>query len=105
MNQSARTIKWIAYEASVLDSLPGKNRCHSRPIVGSSWLLQVKWQSWQENSYAKVMVEDSDFEKAQELMVEGEATDPDISTALIRFAKCGSSKIPYAQMTRKVNTR
>src|SRR6516162_6864888 len=39
--------KSIAYEASVLDSLPGKNRCHSRPIVGSSWLLQVKWQSWQ----------------------------------------------------------
>src|SRR2546427_4436111 len=42
--------KSIAYEASVLDSLPGKNRCHSRPIVGSSWLLQVKWQSWQSNS-------------------------------------------------------
>src|ERR1700751_2078270 len=37
----------LAYEASVPDSLPGKKRCQSRPIVGSSWLLQVKWQSWQ----------------------------------------------------------
>src|SRR5262249_9045176 len=29
----------FAYEASVPDSLPGKKRCQSRPIVGSSWLL------------------------------------------------------------------
>jgi len=33
---------------------------------------------------AKVMVEDTDFEKAQNLMVEWEATDPDISAALVR---------------------
>src|SRR4030095_2266353 len=37
----------FAYEAPVPDSLPGKKRCQSRPIVGSSRLFQVKWQSWQ----------------------------------------------------------
>src|SRR5262249_36813542 len=53
---------------------------------------------------AKVMVEDDDFEKAQSLMVEWEATDPDISAALVRCAQCGSSNIEYPQMTRKFMT-
>src|ERR1044072_7467574 len=50
---------------------------------------------------AKVMVEDADFETAQELMKEWEATDPEISAALIRCPQCGSSNIEYPQMTRK----
>src|SRR6266496_2541841 len=45
-NQAPGTIKSILYESSGLDSLPGKNRCHSRPIIGSSWLLQVNWHSF-----------------------------------------------------------
>src|SRR5947207_15743468 len=53
---------------------------------------------------AKVMVEDDDFERAQSLMVEWEATDPDIATAVIRCPQCGSSNIEYPQMTRKFIT-
>src|SRR5215471_9766624 len=44
-NQSPASEIGFAYEARVPDSLPGKKRCQSRPIVGSSRLLQVKWQS------------------------------------------------------------
>ena len=53
---------------------------------------------------AKVMVDDADFEKAQNLMVEWEATDPDISAALVRCPQCSSSNIEYPQMTRKFMT-
>src|SRR5947207_7268336 len=53
---------------------------------------------------AKVMVEDTDFEKAQNMMVEWEATDPDISAALVRCPQCSSSNIEYPQMTRKFMT-
>src|SRR5262249_4085350 len=45
-----------------------------------------------------------DFERAQELMVEWEASDPDISAALVRCPQCGSSNIEYPQMTRKFLT-
>ena len=44
---------------------------------------------------AKVMVDDNDFEKAQSLMIEWEATDPDISAALVRCPQCNSSNIEY----------
>ena len=53
---------------------------------------------------AKVLVEDTDFEKAQSLMIEWEATDPVIAAALIRCPQCGSSRIEYPQMTRKFMT-
>jgi transposase-like protein len=52
----------------------------------------------------KVQVEDDDFERAQELMVEWEASDPDIAAALIRCPQCGSSQIEYPQLTRKAIT-
>ena len=55
---------------------------------------------------AKVMVDDADFEKAQNLIVENRtATDPDISAALVRCPQCAAlrmSDIP--QMTRKFMT-
>ena len=38
---------------------------------------------------AKVLVDDTDFERAQSLMVEWEATDPVIAAALIRCPQCG----------------
>jgi hypothetical protein len=53
---------------------------------------------------AKVMVEDTDFDRAQGLMVEWEASDPDIAAAVIRCPQCGSSNIEYPQMTRKFIT-
>jgi len=49
----------------------------------------------------KVKVGDEDFEKAQNLMVEWEAADPDIASAIIRCPQCGSSSIEYPQLTRK----
>jgi transposase-like protein len=53
---------------------------------------------------AKVMVEDADFERAQNLMIEWEGSDPEISAAMIRCPQCGSSNIEYPQMTRKFLT-
>ncbi|MEP7014379.1 MAG: DUF2007 domain-containing protein [Verrucomicrobiota bacterium] len=52
----------------------------------------------------KVLVDDKDFERAQGLMVEWEATDPVIAAAVIRCPQCGSSRIEYPQMTRKFMT-
>src|SRR5438105_11262346 len=50
---------------------------------------------------AKIMVDDADFERAQNLMIEWETTDPDVAAAMIRCPQCGSSNIEYPQMTRK----
>lgn len=52
----------------------------------------------------KVQVDDSEFEKAQSLMVEWETSDPDIAAAMIRCPQCGSSSIEYPQLTRKFMT-
>ena|SRR5882757_301998 len=49
----------------------------------------------------KVQVEDNDFERAQQLMVEWEASDPDIASAVIRCPQCGSARIEYPQLSRK----
>ena len=48
----------------------------------------------------KVQVEDNDFERAQQLMVEWEASDPEIGSA-IRCPQCKSPRIEYPQLTRK----
>src|SRR4029434_1109154 len=61
-------------------------------------LQQVGFMS-RPQANAKVMVEDTDFESAQNLMVEWEATDPDISAALVRCPQCGSSNIEYHTQT------
>jgi len=53
---------------------------------------------------AKIMVDDADFERAQNLMIEWETTDPDVAGAIIRCPQCGSSNIEYPQMTRKFLT-
>ena len=52
----------------------------------------------------KLQVDDMDFERAQQLMVEWEADDPDIASAIIRCPQCGSSRIEYPQLTRKALT-
>ena len=51
----------------------------------------------------KVMVDEKDFSKAQELLVQWEASDPEIGSA-IKCPQCGSSRIEYPQMTRKFLT-
>ena len=51
---------------------------------------------------ANVMVEEKDFERAHNLMVEWEAADPDI--AALRCPQCNSTRIQYPQLTRKFLT-
>ena len=72
-------------------------------VHNEAQLQQVGFMSRPQAS-AKVMVDDKDFERAQNLMVEWEATDPVIAAALVRCAQCGSSRIEYPQMTRKFIT-
>ncbi len=51
---------------------------------------------------AKVMVGEDDFERAQALLVEWEAADPDIGA--LRCPQCNSTRIQYPQLTRKFLT-
>jgi transposase-like protein len=51
----------------------------------------------------KVKVDEKDFERAQQLMVEWEASDSDVGSA-IRCPQCNSPRIEYPQLTRKVLT-
>ena len=48
---------------------------------------------------AHVMVEEKDFQRAHNLMVEWEAADPDV--AAVRCPQCNSTRVQYPQMTRK----
>jgi len=52
---------------------------------------------------AKVLVDEQDFERANQLMLEWEATDPEIGSA-IRCPQCKSPRIEYPQLTRKFMT-
>jgi hypothetical protein len=55
------------------------------------------------HAHAKVLVDEDDFEKANQLMLEWEASDPEIGAA-IRCPQCKSPRIEYPQMTRKFIT-
>jgi transposase-like protein len=72
-------------------------------VHNESHLQQVAFMS-KPQANAKVLVEDNDFERAQSLMVEWEASDPDVAAAVIRCPQCGSSRIEYPQLTRKAIT-
>lgn len=72
-------------------------------IHNEGHLQQVAFMS-KPQANIKVQVDDNDFERAQQLMVEWEANDPDIASAIIRCAQCGSSRIEYPQLTRKALT-
>ena len=50
----------------------------------------------------KVKVEEQDFDRAQALMIEWEAADPDIGA--IRCPQCNSPRLEYPQLTRKFLT-
>ena len=52
---------------------------------------------------AKVLVHEDDFEKANQMMLEWEATDPEVGSA-IRCPQCKSPRIEYPQLTRKFIT-
>jgi len=72
-------------------------------IHNEGHLQQVAFMS-RPQANAKVMVDDADFERVQNLMIEWETTDPDVAAAIIRCPQCGSSNIEYPQMTRKFLT-
>src|SRR5436309_4986594 len=72
-------------------------------IHNEGHLQQVAFMS-KPQANVKVHVEDDDFERAQQLMTEWEATDPDIASAMLRCPQCGSSSIQYPQLTRKAIT-
>jgi transposase-like protein len=72
-------------------------------VHNENHLQQVAFMS-KPRANVKVKVEEKDFEEAQRLMVEWEATDPGIASALIRCPQCGSSSIEYPQLTRKFLT-
>ena len=65
-------------------------------------LRQVAFMS-EPQANAKVMVNEEDFEAANKLMVEWEASDPEIGSA-IRCPQCKSPRIEYPQLTRKFIT-
>jgi len=52
---------------------------------------------------AKVLVIEEDFEAANKLLLEWEASDPEIGSAL-RCPQCKSPRIEYPQLTRKFLT-
>jgi len=52
---------------------------------------------------AKVLVEETDFENANNLLHEWETTDADVGSA-IRCPQCQSPRIEYPQLTRKFLT-
>jgi hypothetical protein len=72
-------------------------------IHNEGHLQQVAFMS-RPQANVKVQVDDHDFERAQQLMLEWETSDPDIGAAIIKCPQCGSSRIEYPQMTRKFIT-
>jgi hypothetical protein len=72
-------------------------------IHNEGHLQQVAFMS-KPQANVKVQVDDDDFERGLALMVEWEASDPDIGAAIIRCPQCNSSRIEYPQMTRKAIT-
>lgn len=71
-------------------------------IIGEGAIQRVAFMS-KPQANVKVKVEESDFEKAQTLMREWEAADPEMGTAQ-RCPQCGSAEIEYPQLTRKFLT-
>ena len=83
-----------------------KTRLHGAGIKADvhseGHLRQVAFMS-EPQANAKVMVDEEDFEAANKLMVEWEASDPEIGSA-IRCPQCKSPRIEYPQLTRKFIT-
>ena len=74
----------------------------SADVMGEGTLQRVAFMS-KPQANVKVKVEEKDFEKAQKLMREWEAADPEIATAM-RCPQCGSAEIEFPQLTRKFLT-
>lgn len=71
-----------------------------RADVMTEGSMQAAASGSKRQANVKVLVDEDDFEKAQNLMVEWEATDPDVGAA-IRCPQCKSPRIDYPQLARK----
>src|SRR5437588_2231263 len=54
---------------------------------------------------AKVMVDDDDFERVQNLMIEWETSDPVVGAVIIRCLHSNFSGLEYSKITRKTIMR
>ena len=71
-------------------------------IIGEGAMQRVAFMS-KPQANVKVKVEEADFEEAQKLMREWEASHPEMGSAL-RCPQCGSAEIEFPQLTRKFLT-
>lgn len=71
-------------------------------IIGEGAMQRVAFMS-KPLANVKVKVDEDEFEKAQSLMRDWEAADPEIGSAL-RCPQCGSAEIEFPQLTRKFLT-
>jgi hypothetical protein len=62
--------------------------------------MQKVMMSGAPQANAKVMIDEADFPKANELLVEWEASDPDVGSA-IRCPQCNSPRVQYPQLARR----
>ena len=69
-------------------------------IVNEGHLQKTVFMS-KPQANVKIMIEEEDFGRAQQLMTEWEANDPDIAASILRCPQCSSTRIEYPQMTRK----
>src|SRR5207302_11478540 len=63
--------------------------------------LQMAFMS-RPQAIAKIMVDDADFERGQNLMIDWESSDPEIAAAMIRCPHCGSLTIEYPHITSTI---
>jgi len=74
-----------------------------RADVHNEGTLQAMATMSAPHANVKVTVDEQDFQKANQLLTEWEATDPEIGSS-IRYPQCKSPRIEYPQMTRKFMT-
>lgn len=80
-----------------------KDRFHQsgvRADVLTEGQMQAVASRSKQQANVKVLVDEDDFEKAQNLLLEWEASDPEIGSA-IRCPQCQSPRIDYPQLARK----
>ena len=83
-----------------------KTRLHEAGVkadIHNEGHLQAATGMGRPQANAKVMVDEDDFEKANNLIHDWESSDPEIGAA-IRCPQCQSPRIEYPQLSRKFLT-
>jgi predicted Zn-ribbon and HTH transcriptional regulator len=87
----AKHLKSRLQEAGVKADVHNEGRLQKAAMMGTP------------QANAKVLVNEEDFEAANKFMLEWEASDPEVGTA-IRCPQCKSPRVEYPQLTRKFMT-